>query len=207
MKKRDAEASKEKIITNAKILFSKKGFNASSMDELASMCDLNKAMVFYYFKNKQGLFEAVMKEVLEEIYNTIKKENQNQHNPIKELESFIKTYATFACEHPYLPSLLLKELSDSGSVVPEQLFANMRQLFEFFSEILKKGEKEGCFSDIIPMILYFMIIGTLNLMITTKQLRIKAHALSGVDTCSTCNIDETSEYIMKKMKKMLKDKK
>lgn len=204
MKKRDAEASKEKIITNAKILFSDKGFNATSMDELASMCDLNKAMIFYYFKNKQGLFEAVMKEVLEEIYITIKEENKNQKKPLEGLESFITTYATFACEHPYLPSLLLKELSDSGSVVPEQLFSNMRQLFELFSDILERGEKEGCFSDVIPMILYFMVLGTLNLMITTKPLRIKAHELSGVDTCSTCNIDEISEYIMKKMKKMLK---
>jgi len=205
MKKRDAQASKKIILDRAIKLFSQKGYNSSSMDELATLCDLNKAMIFYYYKSKQGLFEAVMKEVLEEIYNTIKKENQNQHNPIKELESFIKTYATFACEHPYLPSLLLKELSDSGSIVPEQLFANMRQLFELFSQILKKGEKEGCFSDVIPMILYFMVIGTLNLMITTKQLRIKAHELSGVDTCSTCSIDEISEYIMKKIKKILKD--
>ncbi|WP_458700446.1 TetR/AcrR family transcriptional regulator [Sulfurospirillum sp. 1307] len=207
MKKRDAEASKEKIITNAKVLFSKKGFTATSMDELASICDLNKAMIFYYYKNKQGLFEAVMKEVLEEIYITIKKENENETKPIKELESFIKTYATFACEHPYLPSLLLKELSDSGAVVPEQLFSNMRQLFELFSDILQRGEKKGCFSDVIPMILYFMVIGTLNLMITTKPLRIKAHELSGVDTCSTCNIDEIAQYIMKKIKKMLKDEK
>ena len=59
MKKRDAEASKEKIITNAKVLFSKKGFMATSMDELATMCDLNKAMVFYYFKNKQGRIRLI----------------------------------------------------------------------------------------------------------------------------------------------------
>lgn len=207
MKKRNAEASREKIIQNAKILFAKNGFNSTSMEELASTCDLNKAMIFYYFKNKQSLFEAVMKEILEEIYNTIKKENQNQTNPVKELESFIKTYATFAYKHPYLPSLLLKELSDSGAVIPEQLFINMRQLFKLFSEILKRGEEEGYFSDVIPMILYFMVIGTLNLIITTKPLRIKAHELSGVDTCSTCSIDEISEYIMKKIKKMLKDEK
>ena len=207
MKKRDAKASKEKIITNAKILFSKKGFMATSMDELASMCDLNKAMVFYYFKNKQGLFEEVMKNVLEEIYKTIQRENTHYKKPIDELESFIRTYATFACSHPYLPALLLKELSDSGAVVSDNLFSNMRQLFELFSEILKRGEKKGCFKDVIPMILYFMIIGTLNLMITTKPLRIKAHDLSGVDTCSKCDIDEISEYLVNKIKKMLKDEK
>ena len=146
MKKRDAEASKEKIIANAKILFSKKGFVASSMDELAEMCDLNKAMVFYYFKNKQGLFEEVMRNVLEEIYQTIQIENAHCKKPIEELESFIKTYATFACSHPYLPALLLKELSDSGAVVSENLFADMRQLFELFSKNFKKRSERRMFS-------------------------------------------------------------
>ena len=204
MKKRDSQASKDKIIQNAKLLFAKNGFSSSSMDELASMCDLNKAMIFYYFKNKQTLFETVMKDVLKELYDKIKEENNKHKKPTQELESFIKIYATFSCNHPYIPALLLKELSDSGAIIPEQLFANMRHLFQLFSEILERGEKEGCFNDVIPMILYFMVIGTLNLMITTKPLRIKAHELSGIDTCSTCNIDEISEYIMNKMNKMLK---
>lgn len=207
MKKRDAKASKEKIITNAKTLFSKKGFNASSMDELASMCDLNKGMIFYYFKNKQALFEAVMQKVLDEIYIAIKEENQNHKKPLQELEGFISTYASFACEHPYLPSLLLKELSNSGSVISEQLFLHMRRLFELFSEILERGEEKGCFRDTIPMILYFMIIGTLNLMISTKPLRIKANDLYDMDSCSECEIDDISKYIIKKITKMLKDDK
>ena len=64
IQKRDAEVSKALIINNAKQLFSQKGFASASMDELATMCGLNKAMVFYYFKNKRGLYEAVMTQVL-----------------------------------------------------------------------------------------------------------------------------------------------
>lgn len=207
MKKRDAEASKDKIITNAKILFSQKGFSASSMDELASMCALSKAMVFYYFKNKQGLYEAVMQNVLEEIYNMIKMENAQYQKPIDKLENFIKTYASFACSHPYLPALLLKELSKSDAMISDNLFLEMRELFGLFSDILKRGEEQGCFCDANPMILYFMVIGTLNLLVTTKPLRIKAHKLNGVDTCSECTIDEIAAYLMEKMKKMLKDEK
>jgi len=50
-----------------------------------------------------------------------------------------------------------------------------------------------------------MVIGTLNLMVTTKPLRVKAHEIDGIDTCSTCDIDEISEYLIKKIKKMLKE--
>jgi len=207
IQKRDAEASKALIVTNAIQLFSKKGYASASMDELASMCGLNKAMVFYYFKNKKGLYEAVMREVLEEIQQTIIEENKAHKTPEEELEGFIRTYAKFACSHPYLPALLLRELSDSGAVVSELLFSSMRQLFALFSDILKRGEEQGCFHDAIPMIVYFMVLGTLNLMVTTKSLRLKAAQLKDieVDTCAKCDIEEISDYVIKKIKLMLKE--
>ncbi|NOX14631.1 MAG: TetR/AcrR family transcriptional regulator, partial [Epsilonproteobacteria bacterium] len=153
----------------------------------------------------QGLYEAVIIEVLEEIYDAVIKENKENKTPSEELESFIKTFALFSCSHPYLPALLLKELSDSGAKLPKKLFFHMRKLYILFIEILIKGEKEGCFKDVIPMIIYFMMMGTINLMITTKKLRIKAYELSKIDTCATCSIDEISDYLIKKIKKMLKD--
>ncbi len=205
IQKRDAEVSRQLIITHAIELFSQKGYASASMDELGERCGLNKAMVFYYFKNKKGLYEAVMREVLVEIQQTIVEENKRHSTPKEELEGFIRTYAKFACEHPYLPSLLLKELSDSGAVVPEMLFASMRQLFALFSDILKRGEKEGCFNDAVPMILYFMVLGTLNLMITTKPLRIKASRMEDieVDTCASCDIEEIADYVVEKIFSML----
>jgi len=206
IQKRDAKVSKQLIITHAIELFSQKGYASASMDELAERCGLNKAMVFYYFKNKKGLYEAVMREVLIEIQQTIIEENKQHSTPKEELEGFIRTYAKFACEHPYLPSLLLKELSDSGAVVPEMLFASMRQLFALFNDILRRGEKKGCFENAIPMILYFMVLGTLNLMITTKPLRIKASQMEDidVDTCASCEIEEIADYIVEKIFRMLK---
>jgi len=205
IQKRDAKVSKQLIITHAKALFSQKGYASTSMDELAERCELNKAMVFYYFKNKKGLYEAVMHEILVEIQQTIVEENKLHSTPKEELEGFIRTYAKFACEHSYLPSLLLKELSSSGAVVPEMLFASMRQLFSLFSDILRRGEEKGCFDNAIPMILYFMVLGTLNLMITTKPLRIKASQMEDidVDTCASCDIEEIADYVVQKIFRML----
>ncbi len=205
VKKRNAEVSKKLILTCATELFSKKGYSMTSLEELASMCDLNKAMIFYYYKSKQGLYEAVIVEVLDEIYNTIVRENENHKTPSQELESFIKTYASFASSHPYLPALLLKELSDSGSQIPQTMFTHMKKLYKLFIDIMDRGVKKGCFSDVIPMVMYFMILGTLNLMVTTKSIRVIAQKVDDIDTCSTCDTDLTSQYLFKKIKKMLKD--
>jgi len=205
IQKRDAKVSKQLIITHAIELFSQKGYASASMDELAERCGLNKAMVFYYFKNKQGLYEAVMREVLVEIQQMIAEENQRHSTPKEEMEGFIRTYTKFAWEHPYLPSLLLKAISDTAAIVPEMLFASMRQLFALFSDILRRGEDEGCFTEEKPMILYFMVLGTLNLMITTRTLRIKASEMEDidVDTCASCDIEEIADYVVEKIFRIL----
>jgi AcrR family transcriptional regulator len=205
MQKRNAKLSKQLILTHAKELFSQKGYAATSMDELAERCGLNKAMVFYYFKSKKGLYEFVMCEVLVEIQETISEENKKHSTPREELEGFIRTYAKYANNHSYLPSLLLRELSDSGAVVPDMLFTSMRQLFALFSDILERGERKGCFVKTVPMILYFMVLGTFNLMITTKKLRERATKMDDieVDTCASCDIEMIADEVVGKLFRML----
>ncbi len=205
VKKRNAEASKKLILKNAIELFSKKGYSSTSLDEIARVCDLNKAMIFYYYKSKQGLYEAVIVKILDEICDRVMNENRNHEDPQEELNSFIKTFASFACSHPYLPSLLLRELSDSGAKIPKTLFVHMKKLYMLFIDIVKRGEERGKFGDVVPMVIYFMIIGTINLLVTTKELRIKAYEADGLDTCATCDIDEISDYIVRKIQKMLKE--
>lgn len=202
--KRDAEATKAKIIENSMMLFSKNGFDATTVDEIANVSDVNKALIYYYFKNKSGLYEVVMNKVLFAIYTKVIEANKVCQSPIDELEAFIKTYAEFAVKQPYFPALLLRELSDSGAHLPEKMFFEMRKLFKLLSEILKKGEDDGVFKNVIPMVIHFMIIGTVNLLVTTSPLRKKAAQMTNeIDTCSDCPMDEIAEYIFEKIKLML----
>ena len=205
---RDAEATKTKIIKNAMLLFAKNGYDATTAEEIAQASNVNKAMLFYYYKNKAGLYEAVMSHVLEAIHNEIITQDKCCLSPIADLEAFIRTYALYCNKHPYIPSLILRELSDSGAHLPEMMFSSLRKLFELLSEILREGEKQGIFYNIEPMIIHFMIVGTINLLITTKPMRKKAAELDkNLQTCSECDIDTIANYICTKIKLMLEVKK
>ena len=121
------------------------------------------------------------------------------------LKAFILTYGKYAQKHPYFASLLLRELSNSGAKLPQQMFFKMRRIFLLLSKILKKGVDEGVFFDVKPMIIHFMIVGTINLMMTTKSMRVKALEMKDIDidTCPSCSVDEISEYVYKKIQLML----
>ena len=205
--KRDAKATKARIIENAMILFSKNGYDATTVDDIAAACGVNKAMLFYYYKNKAGLYEAVMSEALSAIHAEVITSEKCCVSPLADLEAFIRTYARYCEKNPYLPALLLRELSSSGAHLPEMMFTSMRKLFTLLSEILTTGQKQGVFQNAQPMIIYFMIVGTMNLFITTKPLRYKAAQLQeGLDTCSDCSMEEIADYIFTKTKLMLEVK-
>ena len=64
VKKRDAEATRERILTCAKRLFSEKGFDAASTREIAACANVNSALVARYFGSKKELFEqAILPEI------------------------------------------------------------------------------------------------------------------------------------------------
>lgn len=202
--KRDAQATQAKIIKNSIELFSKNGFDATTIDMIADSCSVNKALLYYYYKNKTGLYEAVMEHVLTSIYDDIKNEKKCCDNVLGELKAFITTFASHMESHPYLPGLMLRELSDSGAHLPEMMFAGMRRLFGLLSDILERGEQEGVFKNVVPMIVHFMITGTINLLLTTQPLREKAQKMEdALDTCAECSMDEIAEYIFTKIKLLL----
>ena len=203
--KRNAALTKARILKTSMELFSVKGFDATTVDDIATKSNINKAMVYYYYKNKAGLYEQVMSVLMENIYLDIHQEYQNSTTAIDGLKAFVITYGKYAQKHPYFPSLLLKELSNNGAQLPEKMFFKMRKIFSLLSSILKKGVDDGLFFEVKPMMVHFMIMGTINLMITTQPMREKAIELEDItiDTCPACSVEEISEYVFKKVRQML----
>ena len=202
--KRDAEATKAQIIHEARELFSKKGFDATTTDDIAKACGVNKALIYYYFKNKSELYSEVMSDLFDTIYSEVNSARAACTSAVDELEAFIKTYTEYAHKHPYFPALLLRELSDSGAHLPEMMFSSMRKIFTLLSLILQKAEDEGVFKTSIPMIVHFMIIGSINLMVTTAPLREQAMQIDNeVDTCNECSVEDISTYVFQTIKKSL----
>jgi len=202
--KRDAKLTKAKILVEARTLFSKQGFDATTVDDIAEESGINKALIYYYFKNKYGLYSEVMSGLFDAIYEEVIEASKESQSIVEELEVFVKSYARYAYANPYFPALLLRELSNSGAHLPEEMFRSMRRLFLLLSDILKRGKEQQIFIDSIPMIVHFMLIGSINLMITTDPLRKKAVLLdTDIDTCSECSVDDVSTYVFETIKTSL----
>ncbi len=90
-KTRDSEATKAKIIHTSMMLFSTNGYDATTADEISKACGVNKAMIFYYYKNKVGLYGAVLSQALESIHDEVISKDKEYLHPLEDLEIFIKS--------------------------------------------------------------------------------------------------------------------
>ena len=206
-KKRDSVKTKEKIILSAMEVFAKDGYDGVSVDLIAHKADINKAMIYYYFTNKSKLYEVVIEKVLLDIYDTIILESKKFQTPTQRLNSFIFTFAFFVKKNPYLSSLMLVELSNGGKNLPKNVFVGFKKIFSLLNSILKDGEERGCFVKTMPIVIHFMIVGTINLFITTASLREDVLDEFGADIGGNQTIDDVAKYISENIIKMLKEEK
>ncbi|GAA3634420.1 TetR/AcrR family transcriptional regulator [Flavivirga jejuensis] len=99
------------ILEAAKSVFQLKGMDGARMQEIADEAGINKAMLHYYYRSKQLLFEAVFKNAFK-LMTTHLGEILNDDLSIEEkIRNFTFNHISFIMEHPYMPGFIFQELN------------------------------------------------------------------------------------------------
>jgi len=129
--------TEEKILLAAQEVFIQKGMDGARMQEIADHANINKALLHYYFRTKQKLFEAIFKKVFSKIFPNLM-ELVHSDQPFEEkLGNFIEKYVDLLQRNPFLPTFILKEMNrdpevlahiiKSSGVVPANIFAMLER--------------------------------------------------------------------------------
>ena len=117
MTKTKNENTEGQILDAAKQVFQSKGMNGARMQEIADKAGINKAMLHYYYRSKQLLFEAVFNNafsLLAPELNAILNDDSSIEDKIK---NFTSNYISFIVKHPYLPNFIIQELNRNQEFV------------------------------------------------------------------------------------------
>lgn len=103
--------TEQKILDAAKDIFQHKGMTGARMQEIADKAGINKALLHYYYRTKEKLFEKVF-ELAFSLFIPKVKEMMTSDKPIFEkLEFFIENYLNLLQKHPYIPGFIINELN------------------------------------------------------------------------------------------------
>ena len=105
------------ILNAAKRVFHKKGMDGARMQEIANEAGINKALLHYYYRSKQLLFEAVFKSAFLMLAPQLNKVLNSEDSLNDKIRNFTKNYISFIIKHPYLPNFIINELNRNPEFV------------------------------------------------------------------------------------------
>jgi AcrR family transcriptional regulator len=109
------DSTEEKILEAAKTVFVTKGMEGARMQEIADEAGINKALLHYYFRSKERLFEAIFSSVIQFAFPKLTEILKNDTPFVVKLEQVIDAYIDLLRKHPYIPGFVLKELNRDPS--------------------------------------------------------------------------------------------
>ena len=104
------QGTEEKILEAAKKVFHRKGFEGARMQEIADEAGINKALLHYYFRSKDNLFEAVFRDAFFQLMGHAKTVFFSD-KPLKEkIQSFLTHYLDVITKNSYIPWFILNAI-------------------------------------------------------------------------------------------------
>jgi TetR/AcrR family transcriptional regulator len=104
--------SKGKIILAAIEVFAQKGKHGASMEEIAEKAGVNKALLYYYFKGKDNLFQKTLTEVLHKIFYSIISNIEEGKNSVNKEECFFDAHRDAFSQDTNFSKIILGVISD-----------------------------------------------------------------------------------------------
>ena len=162
---------REVILSTAMKLFGQKGFEGTSVREIAAGAVVNPAMISYYFGSKEKLFQnlvehkaAYLKVVFEELSNT-------SISQIEKIYVVIDSYIERMFSSPQFHHLLQRELSldrrhDLKNAISDILLRN----FVSIKLIIQKGIESGEFREVDTELTIATILGTINNLLSSETM-------------------------------------
>lgn len=158
------ENTESQILEAAKNVFQRKGMDGSRMQEIANEAGINKAMLHYYYRSKQILFEAVFKNAFSLLAPQLNKILNDDSSVIDKVKNFTSNYISFISKHPYLPNFIVQEINRNPEFINKiknnnSNFPNLEKFKKQVANDIEKGiikpiDAEQLFINILSLCLF-----------------------------------------------------
>ena len=148
------EESRAAILNAAVAEFAELGIAGARTDAIARAAHVNKALVYYYFKDKDALYEAVLDHVFTGMRARVMPVLESKLPPRQKMLEYLGVYFDYIAANPRIPRVVQAEWMRAGAGtsrmqrVAKEYF---RPIFEKLAEVLREGIEAGEFRAVNPM--------------------------------------------------------
>jgi TetR/AcrR family transcriptional regulator len=154
---RDAEATQAKILDAAEEEFARYGLAGARIDAIASRTGVVKAMIYYYFESKEGLYQAVMQRIGTELETAFQQFSSDQLSVEEALKSAIRAGIAYGATYPHRGMLWFYEAIQNQGQYGQK--SGWQKSFWSMTTLLERGMAEGVFRSLDPFLSAINILG------------------------------------------------
>jgi AcrR family transcriptional regulator len=160
LKKKTDQATEEKILNAAQKLFTQNGYAAVRTRDIAAEAKINLALLNYYFRSKEKLFEIVMLKNLKQFAHGVQLILADKKSSLDDkIRRLADSYIDMLILHPDLPLFILSEMRRSPQKFLPKIESEIGVARAEFEKQVQKEIKTGRMAPIHPLHLIANFIG------------------------------------------------
>jgi TetR/AcrR family transcriptional regulator len=150
IKEKYSSDTENRILQAAKKVFIRNGLSGSRMQNIANEAGINKALLHYYFRSKEKLFDAVFKYAFFKFVPKVEEVMNSEKSLFEKIELMADQYINVLMKNQFIPLFVLHEINRN----PKRLYEIMQQVGlnpEKLVEQIKQEVKKGNIENISPV--------------------------------------------------------
>src|SRR5882757_37783 len=149
------EQSRASILKAAINEFAEHGIAGARTDAIARAARVNKALLYYYFKDKEAIYQAVLDHVFSGLRDTVVPTLEGDLPPREKVLNYVAAYFDYIAANPRFPRVVQAEWIRTGSDRIGQMKRvaqnYLRPIYQKLVQVLRAGIESGEFRPIDPM--------------------------------------------------------
>lgn len=164
---------KRQLIIDAAIeVFSRNGFQNSTISQIARKANVAEGTIYQYFKNKEDLFFSIPIDKTKEFYSELELHLQGIHGAENKIRKFVWYYLYHLQKNPEYARALMLEMRVNRNFARTKTFGPYRPLTHKVLEIIEEGQEQGVIrKDVDIYVMRHLILGMLEHIVTRWLLK------------------------------------
>ncbi|MEJ5339030.1 MAG: TetR/AcrR family transcriptional regulator [Aquificaceae bacterium] len=138
-------SARERIIQSAKELFSQKGYNHTTVEDIVKHAGLSKGAFYFYFKSKDQLMEELINSMANRTKEIMKRWLEKDVSAEEAIKGHIRDFLLECYEDRHIAYVFFFELMCSKEEFRKLHSMHLQEIRELLSQMVKKGYERGEF--------------------------------------------------------------
>lgn len=160
--------------------FAERGYEAAGVDRIAAKARVNKAMLYYHFGSKLGLYVEVLRDMFRAVGAKARAIADGSGTADEKFDAWIATIVEEAAARPWFPPIMLRELASGAAHVDRETLAMMNDVYAAVRDMILQGQREDRFRQVDPLLTHLTIMPPILMFFARQRVVARRKSAQGL---------------------------